>query len=181
MKRFVSITLIFALFCFVLTGCGTQVDIPRLTSPQASNKVLSCPLPEDCEIRDITDQFDLDNRFAVYGIYSDTGVRCAYVTLYSNDNSTLVMATIKVMLSCDKQYSQKGMEWANNLLDILYPNLQGKLFDKLTEENPWDLSSLKAISLGGTYSNTLSSDNQRVVYDILGGHYASIQLWYMEE
>ena len=181
MKKLALFILIMTMFCCVFTSCGTQVDIPRLTSPQAANKVLSCPLPEDCEIRDISDQFGLDSRFAVYGVYSDTGVRCAYVTLYSNDNSTLVMATIKVNLLCEEKYSEMGLEWANNLLDRLYPNLQGKLMEKLTEDCPWTISDLKTLSLGETYTNTISGDSQKLVYDVMGSQYGSIQLWYAEE
>lgn len=152
-----------------------------LTSPQASDRILNCPLPEGCEVRDISDQFNLDSRFAVYGIYSDTGVKCAYVTLYSNDNSTLVMASIKVMLSCDSQYSQLGMEWANSCLNKLYPQMDNSLLEELTSEHPWSLESLREIQSGVTYTNSIYGESQKLVYDLMGRQYASIQLWYMEE
>lgn len=178
MKKITLSICILVAFCCLFTGCGSQVDIPRLTSPQASDKVLSCPLPEGCEIRDISSVFGLDQRFVVYGVFTETGVRVAYVTLYSNESSILVMATIKVSLSCEAEDIALGLQWANDLLALLYPKLDGKLMEELTQDCPWDASSLMALELGETLSNALEGESQKLVYDLLGGHYASIQLWY---
>ncbi len=151
------------------------------TAKQAADLILACPVPTDCEVRDISDDFGLDDRFIVYGLYTDTGVRAAYVTLYSNDSADLVMATVRISLSCHISHTQLGLDWVNSCLNKLYPRLKGTLLNKLTEDCPWNVDSLSALSTGTPITNELSNDSQTLVYDALGGYYASLQLWLMEE
>lgn len=151
------------------------------TARQASDMILDCAVPTDCEVRDISREFGLDDRFIVYGLYTDTGVRAAYVTLYSNDNADLVMATLRISLSCDVSHTQLGMDWVNACLNKLYPRLKGSLLDRLTRDCPWNVDSLSALAMGTQITEELSKDSQTLVYDVMGCHYASLQLWLMEE